>query len=305
MPCPFFRKSRMSTKRRRVDTRQEIEPPTSYEVEKLVAFRERRGKSRGKGAKSILEYKVRWAGKWNDPKYDSWTKKENINEECICEFDGDVLTVGERLATVPAALHPSHPGYAAAMKMSAMASQVVVILQQSEPKKRQPSHGKQSAAVTMSGGDEAEAIGVTDGKSNYCSNLTADSQGEKQSGCNNKSVPIDSNSKATQQRPSECGDSLTESTPTTIQKSSTAVQMKRVFDEYTVTKVTRWVRALDRVVAAGRAGDPTFASQYNSFFTKLQKQAQCMTSVAQWAEHQLKDGEDLLELTIDGWICNM
>ena len=117
-------------------------------------------------------------------------------------------------------------------------------------------------------------IGITDGKSNYCSNLTADSQGEKQSGCNNK-------------------------------KSSTAVQMKRVFDESTVTKVTRWIRTLDRVVAAGRAGDPTFASQYNSFFTKLQKKAYCMTTVAQWAEHQLKDGEDLLELTIDGWICNM
>ena len=56
--------------------------------------------------------------------------------------------MGERLATGPAALHPSHPGYAAAMKMSAMASQVVVILQQSGPKKRQPSHRKQSAGVT-------------------------------------------------------------------------------------------------------------------------------------------------------------
>ena len=66
----------MSTKRRRVDTRREIEPPTSYEVEKLVAFRERSVKSRGKGVKSILEYKVRWAGEWNDPKYDSWTKKK-------------------------------------------------------------------------------------------------------------------------------------------------------------------------------------------------------------------------------------
>ena len=125
-------------KRRRVDARREPDPPKSYEVEKLVAFRERKLKSRGEKIKSVLEYKVRWAGEWNDPKYDTWTKKDNINEECIREFDGDVLTVKERLATVPAALHPSHPGHAAAMKMSAMASQVVVIQHRSGPKKRQP-----------------------------------------------------------------------------------------------------------------------------------------------------------------------
>ena len=76
-----------------------------------MAFREHELKSRGNEAKSVLEYKVRWAGEWNDPKYDSLIKKDHINEECIREFDGDVLTVEERLATVPAALHPSHSGY--------------------------------------------------------------------------------------------------------------------------------------------------------------------------------------------------
>ena len=87
-----------------------------------------------------------------------------------------------------------------------------------------------------------------------------DSQGEKQSGCNNKCARIDSNSKATQQHPSECGDSLTESAPTTIGTSSITVQTKRVFDESTVTTVTRWVSELDSVVAAGQAGGSTFAS---------------------------------------------
>ena len=118
----------MASKRRRDDKRREIDGPTSYEVEKLVAFRERQVMTRSKETgrftvpKRVLEYSVRWAGKWNNAKYDCWTKKENINEECIREFDGDVLTVSERLTTVPAGLHPSHPGYAAAMRMSAMAS---------------------------------------------------------------------------------------------------------------------------------------------------------------------------------------
>jgi len=113
--------SKRPPKRGRADKRREPDPPPSYEVERLVEFRERKLKPRDNEAKSVLEYKVRWAGKWNDPKYDNWIKKDNINEECIREFDGDVLTVGERLAAVPAALHPLHPGYAAAMKMSAMA----------------------------------------------------------------------------------------------------------------------------------------------------------------------------------------
>ena len=62
----FFRTSRMppkrSPKRRRVDTRREPDPPKSYEVEKLVEFRERKLRSRGKEIKSVLECKVRWAG---------------------------------------------------------------------------------------------------------------------------------------------------------------------------------------------------------------------------------------------------
>ena len=82
-------------------------------------------------------------------------KKENINEECIREFDGDVMTVTERLATVPAGLHPSHPGHAAAMRMSAMASQVKVIQHRSGPKKKHPSQVQKTAVVTTSGGEEA------------------------------------------------------------------------------------------------------------------------------------------------------
>ena len=138
----IFRKSTMASKRRRDDKRRKIDGPATYEVEKLVAFRERQVMTRSKATgrftvpKNILEYSVRWAGEWNNPKYDCWTKKENINEECIREFDGDVMTVTERLATVPAGLHPSHPGYASAMRMSIMAAQVKVIQHRFGPKKK-------------------------------------------------------------------------------------------------------------------------------------------------------------------------
>ena len=69
--------------------------------------------------------------------------------------------------------------------------------------------------------------------------------------------------------------------------------------------MARWVDRLDKVVRAGREADPTFASMYNSFFTKVQKQSVCMTAVAQWEEHRLEDGEDLIEITSAGWSCNM
>ena len=257
-------------------------------------------RSRGKEIKSVLEYKVRWVGKWNDPRYDSWTNKDNINEECIREFDGDVLSVGERLATVPAALHPSHPGYAAAMRMSAMASQVVVIQHRSGPKRRQPSQLKQSSAVTKSGGEEVEQDGITHRKSNSHSDLTTDAQGAKPSGCSNESSRAVSSPGEMEQDPSEGKDSCTELTLAAV-KTPVIIQTKRIFDESTLEGVARWVDRLDKVVRAGREADPTFASMYNSFFTKVQKQSVCMTAVAQWEEHRLEDGEDLIEITSAGW----
>ena len=247
-----------SPKRRRVDTRREPDPPTSYEVERLVAFRERALKSRGNEAKSVLEYKVRWAGEWNDPKYDSWIKKDHINEECIREFDGDVLTVEERLATVPAALHPSHPGYAAAMRMSAMASQVTVIQHRSGPKKRQPPKLKQSSTVTKTRGG-VEPDGITDGKSNSCSNLTADAQAEKSVGCSNESSRVVSSPGVMEQHWSEGKDNYIDSTLSAT-KAPAIAPKKRVFDESTVEAATRWVNQLDKVVAAGQEANPNFAS---------------------------------------------
>ena len=123
----------MPPKRRRVDARRELNPPTSYEVEKLVEFQERVLTTQNPAAgkpKSVLEYKVWWAGKRNDPNHNYWTKKENSNVLCIREFDGDFLTVGERLVTVPSTLHMSHSGYATAMRMVEMSCQVAVIQQQ-------------------------------------------------------------------------------------------------------------------------------------------------------------------------------
>ena len=74
----------MASKRSRVDTRREIDPPTSYAVEKLVASREHQVMTQSKETgrctvpKSVLEYHVRWAGKWNNAKYDCWTKKKRL-----------------------------------------------------------------------------------------------------------------------------------------------------------------------------------------------------------------------------------
>ena len=71
----------MAPKHRRDDKCREIDGPTSHEVEKLVAFRERQVMTRSKATgrftvpKNILEYSVRWAGEWNNAKYNCWTKK--------------------------------------------------------------------------------------------------------------------------------------------------------------------------------------------------------------------------------------
>ena len=210
---------------------------------------------------------------------------------------------------MPAGLHPSHPGYVAAMRMSAMASQVKVIQHRSGPRKKHPSQVQKTAAVTTSGGEEAEPDGMTNANNkseSVESNVAAGAQEEKQLGCsnNNKSSHIVCNSKAMEQHLSEGGDSCTESPPATI-KTSAIIQEKQIFDESTVASVARWVSQLDRVVAAGRAADPIFASLYNSCLSQVQRQAHCMATVAQWEEHRLEDGEDLLEITSEGWICNM
>ena len=168
---------------------------------------------------------------------------------------------------------------------------------------------QKTAAVTTSGGEEAAPGGMTDAndKSESAeSNVAAGAQEKNQLGCsnNNKSSHVDCNSKAMEQHSSEGGDSCTESPPAAI-KTSAVVRDKRIFDESTVTSVVRWVSKLDRVVAAGRSADPMFGSLYNSCLSKVQRKAHCMTTVAQWEEHRLEDGEDLLEITSEGWICNM
>ena len=149
-----------------------------------------------------------------------------------------------------------------------------------------------------------EPDSITDGKSNSRSNLTADAQEEKSLGCSNESSRVVSSPGAMEQHPSEGKDSCTDSTLSAT-KAPAIVPKKRVFDESTVEAATRWVNQLDTVVAAGQEADPNFASMYNAFFTKTQKQAHCMTAVAKWEEHRLKDGEDLLKITSAGWSCNM
>jgi len=289
----------MPPKRRRIDSRRQPDPPKSYEVEKLVEFRERIvTKGKFTVPKSVLEYKVRWAGEWNDPKHDCWTKKENINVQCIREFDGDYSTVGERLATVPAALHPSHPGYATAMRMAAMQSQVVVIQRRSEPKRRQMAQSCSAAAA-------AAAIAI--------------SPEEKQAGSSIEECSESNSSPSTDLISTEKGQNQTEDGGTTDAndkpaaiplakddtESTAAVKPRRNFNEFTLIAMTRWVHSLDKVVAAGRAVDPMFASLYESFFTKGQKKEHCMEAVAKWEEHKLDDGEALFEIRSDGWSCNL
>ena len=159
---------------------------------------------------------------------------------------------------MPAALHPSHPGYAAAMRMSAMASQVTVIQHRSGPKKRQPPKLKQSSTVTKTRGG-VEPDGITDGKSNSCSNLTADAQAEKSVGCSNESSRVVSSPGVMEQHWSEGKDNYIDSTLSAT-KAPAIAPKKRVFDESTVEAATRWVNQLDKVVAAGQEANPNFAS---------------------------------------------
>ena len=276
----------MPPKRRRDDARRQPDPPTSYEVETLVEFRERVLKTRNPTTgkpKIVLEYKVRWAGEWNDPKHDCWTKKENINVLCIREFDGDFSTVGERLATVPAALHPSHSGYATAMRMAAMSSQVVVIQKRAGPKRRQPAQGRRASTVAAPEGKQLGGSneGDVDSNSNITNELTATTRGHQ---------------------PAEGEDATRDDDDT---EATAIVKVKRNFNEFTVIAVTRWVFCLDKIVAAGRARDPDFSSRHTSFFTKAQQEAHSVTEVAQWEEHRLEDGEDLFEMTSTGWSCNV
>ena len=70
----------MPPKRRRDDARRQPDPPTSYEVEMLVEFRERVLKTRNPTTgkpKIVLEYKVWSAGEWNDPKYAAGQKRKH------------------------------------------------------------------------------------------------------------------------------------------------------------------------------------------------------------------------------------
>ena len=118
--------------KKRVDKRRRIEPPKSFEVERLISFRQRvelvRDPVTGRKnmEKIVPEYLVCWKG--YNASHDLWVKKEDITKDCVSEFNGITITsAAEMLATFPVALHPSSPGYAMAKSMSAMIKQKIIL----------------------------------------------------------------------------------------------------------------------------------------------------------------------------------
>ena len=77
--------------KKRVDKRRRIEPPKSFEVERLISFRQRVELVRDPvtGCKTmekiVPEYLVCWKG-YNDS-HDLWVKKEDITKDCVAEFN--------------------------------------------------------------------------------------------------------------------------------------------------------------------------------------------------------------------------
>ena len=107
----------MPLTKKRDDKRRRIEAPKSYEIDRLISFRNKVEFVRdpATGLKTlerlVPEYLVHWKG-YNDS-HNLWVKKEDITKDCVDEFNGRTISSAcEMLATVPVALHPSSPGYA-------------------------------------------------------------------------------------------------------------------------------------------------------------------------------------------------
>ena len=118
--------------KKRIDKRRRIEAPKSFEVDRLISFRNKvefvRDPATGlkKLERLVPEYLVHWKGYNNS--HNLWVKKEDITKDCVDEFNGRTISsASEMLATVPVALHPSSPGYAMAKKMSSMMKQKVIL----------------------------------------------------------------------------------------------------------------------------------------------------------------------------------
>ena len=285
--------------KKRVDKRRRIEPPKSFEVERLISFRQRVELVRDPvtGCKTmekiVPEYLVRWKG-YNDS-HDLWVKKEDITKDCVDEFNGTTITsAAEMLATVPVALHISSPGYAMAKSMSAMMKQKIILKDGVHAPKRSKISATKSVASAV---PLSTSISTKTAVSKDKSPVSQDQCFEKANSKENK-TNTDRRKKV----------SSNESVVATGDKFN--MDMINYFDTF--------VKQLDNIISTANSKQEETKEiairkatiLYQACLSPQQQKIRSLDYLIAQGTHNLRDGEHVIALRLtdniqSGWYCNI
>ena len=296
-------------RKQRVDHRRKIAPPRSYDVEKLIAFREWVTKcmdpvTRQKTKERLHpEYKVRWKG--YSEKYDLWVAKEDISEDCIKEFNSITIdTASSMLDTVPIGLHPSSPGYAMAQLMSTMVKQKVIL----KNGIRMPRNtAKKLKSVNT---DNTITRDTTTLHTSTSSTHKVASTKEVTPSILNNDDDNNNNKKAAYLPVLQLG---------LVSKGKS--QSKRKFDSHTVNSINLFIKQLDSIITMSKHNpsgvytkdecESNARDEYLKVVTKGQQKILKFEKLISYQKHTSKGDDDVIKLAsssngmINGWSCSI